>query len=53
MNELWRVVNGAGVRTTGINLRVYLPEGRTFVGVELRYPRLLPTPDPLEPLEFE
>jgi hypothetical protein len=53
MNEMWQAVEGAGVPTTGINHWVYLPDGRMFVGVELRNPQPLPTPDPLEPLEFE
>jgi hypothetical protein len=39
--------------TTGINHWVYLPDGRMFVGVELRNPQQIPIPDPLEPLDFE
>ena len=53
MNEMWRVVKGAGIPTTGINHWVYLPDGRMFVGVELRKPQQIPTSDQLEPLEFE
>lgn len=53
MNEMWKAVKGAGIPTTGINHWVYLPDGRMFVGVELRNPQPLATPDPLEPLEFE
>ena len=53
MNEMWRVVKGAGIPTTGINHWVYLPDGRMFVGVELRNPQEVPAPDHLEPLEFE
>ncbi|QEL17808.1 GyrI-like domain-containing protein [Limnoglobus roseus] len=53
MNEMWRVVKGAGVPTTGINHWVYLPENKMFVGVELRTPQPVPTPAALEPLEFE
>lgn len=53
MNEMWQVVKGAKVPTTGINHWVYLPDGRMFVGVELRDPQPLSVPDPLEPLEFE
>jgi len=53
MNEMWQVVKGAGIPTTGINHWVYLPAGRMFVGVELRNPKQAPTPDQLEPLEFE
>jgi hypothetical protein len=53
MNEMWRVVQAAGVPTTGVNHWVYLPGGRMFVGVELRTPRPLPIPARLEPLEVE
>ena len=53
MNEMWQVVKGAGIPTTGINHWVYLPAGRMFVGVELRNPQQAPSPDQLEPLEFE
>ena len=53
MNEMWRVVKGAGIPTTGINHWVYLPGGRMFVGVELQNPQPHPTPESLEPLEFE
>ena len=53
MNEMWPAVKGAGLRTTGINHWVYLPDGRMFVGVELRNPQPASTPSPLEPLEFE
>jgi GyrI-like small molecule binding domain len=53
MNEMWQVVKGAGIPTTGINHWVYLPGGRMFVGVELRNPQQPPTPNQLEPLEFE
>lgn len=52
MNEMWQVVKGAGVPTTGINHWVYLPDNRMFVGVELRSPQPVPTSDSLEPLEF-
>jgi hypothetical protein len=53
MNEMWQVVQGAKIPTTGINHWVYLPDGRMFVGVELRNPQQPPTSDPLESLEFE
>ncbi len=53
MNEMWRVVKGAAVPTTGINHWVYLPAGRLFVGVELRNPEQAKVPAQLEPLEFE
>ena len=53
MNEMWQVVKSAQIPTTGINHWVYLPDGRMFVGVELRNPQQVPTPEQLEPLEFE
>jgi hypothetical protein len=53
MNEMWQVVKRAKVPTTGINHWVYLPDGRMFVGVELRNPHQSSIPDQLEPLEFE
>jgi hypothetical protein len=53
MNEMWQVVKGAKIPTTGINHWVYLPGGRMFVGVTLRDPQQGSLPDPLEPLEFE
>jgi hypothetical protein len=53
MNEMWQVVKGARIPTTGINHWVYLSGGRMFVGVELRTPQPVPALDQLEPLEFE
>jgi hypothetical protein len=53
MNEMWQVVKGAGIQTTGINHWVYLPDGRLFVAVELQNPKQCPTSGRLEPLEFE
>jgi hypothetical protein len=52
MDEMWRAVRDAQIATTGINHWVYLPEGRMFVGVELRGPLPAPIPQPLERLEF-
>src|SRR5476651_1842828 len=45
MNEMWQVVMGAGIPTTGINHWVYLPDGTMFVDVELRNPQQFPAPD--------
>ena len=53
MNEMWQVVKSARIATTGINHWVYLPDGRMFVGVELRNAQQIPIPNQLEPLEFE
>jgi hypothetical protein len=51
MDAMWKVVKAAKIPTTGINHWVYLPEGRMFVGVELRNSEQ--ALDLLEPLEFE
>jgi len=53
MNEMWQAVKGAKIPTTGINHWVYLPDGKMFVGVELRTPQQPAIPDQLEPLDFE
>jgi hypothetical protein len=53
MNEMWQIVKGAKLPTTGINHWVYLPGGRMFVGVELRNPQPASLPNQLEPLDFE
>ena len=53
MNEMWQVVKSGQIPTTGINHWVYLPDGRMYVGVELRNAQNIPTHDQLEPLEFE
>src|SRR5262245_15441046 len=53
MDAMWQAIKGAKIPTTGINHWVYLPEGKMFVGVELRNPQQSPIPDQLEPLEFE
>ena len=53
MNEMWGVVKGSKLETTGINHWVYLADCRMFVGVELKHPEHQPLPDPLVPMEFE
>lgn len=53
MNEMWRVVKGAKIPTTGINYWVYLPGEKMFVGVQLENPQQFSIPDQLESLEFE
>ncbi|MBN9120772.1 MAG: GyrI-like domain-containing protein [Planctomycetes bacterium] len=53
MNQMWQVVKGARIPTTGINHWVYLPDNKMFVGVEFRSPERSPTPDQLEPVEFD
>src|SRR5262245_32207111 len=51
MDEMWRSVKSSQTATTGINHWVYLPDGRMFVGVELK-PNVR-APADLEPLSFE
>lgn len=51
MNEMWQVVKSENTATTGINHWVYLPDGKMFVGVELR--GVPPSANSLEPLEFQ
>jgi hypothetical protein len=51
MNEMWQIVKTSQAATSGINHWVYLPDGRMFVGVQLL--ANTPTPEQLEPLEFE
>jgi predicted transcriptional regulator YdeE len=53
MDRMWQVVKGAKISNTGINHWVYLPGSRMFVGIELQNQEQVPTPDQLEPLEFE
>ena len=53
MNAMWSAVKAAGIATTGINHWVYLPDGRMFVGVELRDAAQASVPAPLEALQFE
>jgi hypothetical protein len=53
MNEMWRLIQVAQIPTLGTNHWVYLPDGRMFVGVELRNPLPNSAPNPLSRLEFE
>jgi len=55
MNEMWQVVKGAGLPTTGINHWVYLPDGRMFRrGSNSETHKQVPTsPICLSRLEFE
>lgn len=53
MNAMWSAIKSAGIATTGINHWVYLPDGRMFVGVELRNASQASIPAPLESLQFE
>lgn len=53
MDAMWKAVKDAGLKTTGINHWVYLPDGRMFVGVEVQDPDKGRVPGLLEPLGFE
>lgn len=53
MNEMWKVIKGNQIPTTGINHWVYLPNCQLFTGVELLNPNHFPVPSQLEPIEFE
>jgi hypothetical protein len=53
MNEMWEAVKEAKIPTTGINHWVYLPDGKMFVGVELRNPQQSSIPGLFEPLAFK
>jgi hypothetical protein len=53
MNEMWQVVKAARMPTTGINHWVYLPDGKLFVGVEVKNAHQITAANPLESLEFE
>jgi hypothetical protein len=50
MNEMWPIIKGAGIPTTGINHWVYLPGEGMFVGAELQNPQQVPLPEQLGPL---
>jgi hypothetical protein len=51
MDDMWRIVKGAGLKTTGINHWVYFADDRMFVGVEVPDTGQ-PIPEPLEPCDF-
>lgn len=53
MDDIWKVVEGANLNTTGINHWVYLDDDLMFVGVEVRDAETTMVPKRLEPCEFE
>lgn len=53
MDAMWKIVAESGLRTTGVNHWVYLPDGRMFVGVEVAAPDRARVPEPLQPYAFE
>lgn len=52
MDQMWQVVKGASLKTTGINHWVYFADDRLFVGVEVCAAADAAVPLPLEPREF-
>ena len=53
MDEMWKIVKGAKLKTTGINHWVYFADDRMFVGVEVRHSDQATIPQQLERCEFE
>ena len=53
MDEIWKIVKDAKLKTTGINHWVYFADDRMFVGVEVRDVEQFSIPDQLEPCECE
>ena len=53
MDEMWRIVKEAGLKTTGINHWVYFAGDRMFVGIEVADVGQAAVPEQLEPCECE
>lgn len=53
MDEMWRIMKEAGLKTTGINHWVYFADDRMFVGVEVIDFEQGTIPEPLGSCEFE
>jgi len=53
MDQMWKTVKTAKLKTTGINHWVYFADDRMFVGIEAADAERATIPEPLEPLEFE
>src|SRR5215510_9610596 len=53
MDEMWKLVKQAKLKTTGINHWVYFADDRMFVGVEVKDPEQATIPEKLEPCECE
>jgi predicted transcriptional regulator YdeE len=53
MDEMWRIVKQARLKTTGINHWVYFAGDRMFVGIEVSRGEHAGIPERLEPCEFE
>lgn len=53
MDEMWKIVTDANLKTFGINHWVYFADDRMFVGVEVRDAEQATIPEQLEPCEFE
>jgi GyrI-like small molecule binding domain len=53
MDEMWKIVKEAKLKTTGINHWVYFADDRMLVGVEVRGAELAVIPEQLQPCECE
>lgn len=53
MDEMWKIVKGAELPTTGINHWVYFADDRMFVGVEVRNAEQATIPEQFEPCEVK
>lgn len=53
MDEMWKVVSEAKLKTTGINHWVYFADDRMFVGVEVKESGQATIPEQLEPCDCE
>jgi hypothetical protein len=53
MEEMWRIVKQARLKTTGINHWVYFADDRMFVGIIVSDAQHSTIPEKLEPCEFE
>ena len=53
MDEMWRIVKEAKLKTTGINHWVYFADDQMFVGIEVKDAEQATIPEQLEPYECE
>ena len=53
MDEMWRIVKEASLKTTGINHWVYFAGNRMFVGIAVIDGQQSAIPEQLQPCEFE
>jgi effector-binding domain-containing protein len=53
MDEMWRIVKQARLKTTGINHWVYFADDRMFVGITVSDTEQTTVPEKLEPCELK